>query len=82
MNSTNHHRTNSDADLQTRKITNVGSNRLMIIQDPTKLDYVMSWGKIPIIPKNLNPLDSYRIPHGYFIVTSDDGKDCHIKTDL
>jgi hypothetical protein len=73
---------NQDLELHRRFVKNLGTNIITFIQNPEMSEYVLKMGKPLIRKKSLKPFELMDLPHGYFIIFSDDKKDCKIKITL
>lgn len=70
---------NQDLELQRRTVQNLGTNVVTFIQNPTMDEYVLKMGKKLISKISIKPREICELPHGYFIIFSDDKKDCKVK---
>lgn len=73
---------NQDLELQRRTIKNLGSNNITFIQNPEMEEYILKMGKKLISKISIKPREICELPHGYFIIFSDDKKDCKVKITL
>lgn len=73
---------NYDSTLQSHTVKNSGTNKVTLTQDPEKVAYVIHWHKKPIETKYLRPGQKVKVPHGYYIPTSDDGEPCTLTLDF